>query len=196
MSAYAKNFSTRLFIQAAFTGLLAPVGSHGSTWLIGTFALAAGALTVGVLAQRGHERTRELVMAFEAVAVAVGVVGLLGHHYIPGTIVGVAALITAANHPMPRAAVAAMPAEAGTVAAPPFGPTVPEGAVPAPQLVAAVPAQPMYAAPLAPPVAEPQPVFAAAPAAPEPPVQPEVTEQQPAPSAYTGVRAMTILPGR
>jgi hypothetical protein len=111
MSSYGRNFSTRLFVQAAFTGFLAPVGSHGSTWLIATFALAAAAALVGAVVRGGHERTRELVIAFEAVAVVVGAVGLAAHHYIPGTIVGIAALVTALNHPMPRTA-AAVPAQA------------------------------------------------------------------------------------
>jgi hypothetical protein len=111
MSSYGKNFSTRLFIQAAFTGFLAPAGSRGSTWLVATFALAAAAAVVGAVVRSGHERTRELVIGFEAVAVVVGGVGLAGHHYIPGTIVGIAALVTALNHPMPRAvAVPAQPA--------------------------------------------------------------------------------------
>ena len=103
MSSYGRNFSTRLFIQAAFTGLLAPAGSRGSTWLMATFALAIAAAVVGAVVRTGHDRTRELVIGFEAVAVAIGAVGLAGGHYIPGTIVGIAALITAVNHPMPRA---------------------------------------------------------------------------------------------
>ena len=111
MSVYGKNFSTRLFVQAAFTGLLAPVGSHGSTWLAATFALAAVAALLGAVVRDGHERTRELVIGFEALAVTVGAVGLAGHQYIPGTIAGIAALVTAVNHPMPRAvAVPAQPA--------------------------------------------------------------------------------------
>ena len=126
MSAYGRNFSTRLFIQAGFTGVLAPLSAHGSTWLVGTFALAAVAALLGAVVRSGHERTRELVIGFEVVAVAVGAFGLVGHHYIPGTIVGIAALVTAVNHPMPRAV--AVPAQA-----------VPAQGVPAPQFAAPAP---------------------------------------------------------
>ena len=62
MSSYGRNFSTRLFIQAAFTGLLAPAGSRGSTWLMATFALAVAAAVVGAVVRTGHDRTRELVI--------------------------------------------------------------------------------------------------------------------------------------
>src|SRR4051794_33887047 len=120
MSSYGRNFSTRLFVQAAFTGFLAPMGAQGSTWLIVTFGLAAVAALLGAVVRGGHERTREMVIGFEAVAVAVGAVGLMGHHYIPGTIVGIAALVTALNHPMPRAV--AVPAQA--VAAEPVAESV------------------------------------------------------------------------
>jgi hypothetical protein len=128
MSSYGKNFSTRLFIQAAFTGFLAPAGSRGSTWLVATFALAAAAAVVGAVVRNGHEHTRELVIGFEAVAVVVGAVGLAGHHYIPGTIVGIAALVTALNHPMPRTV--AVPAQPAPDYAAPAAPV--EAPVPAP----------------------------------------------------------------
>jgi hypothetical protein len=112
------------------------------------------------------------------VALAVGGVGLAGGHYIPGTIVGVAALITAVNHPMPRA-----------VPAP--------GPVPVPVPVHAGPeAQPQYAQ-----LQYAQPQFAAAEyAAPAPDTNAAaaVTAPQPelTPAPFTGVRAMNILPGR
>ena len=182
MSSYGRNFSTRLFIQAAFTGLLAPLGSRSSTWLMGTFAIAAGAAVIGAMVRNGHERTRELVIGFEAVAVAVGGVGLAGGHYIPGTIVGIAALITAVQHPMPRAV--AVPPQAMPDAAAPFAaPQYPAGQFPAPQLPAA-----QYAAPQ-----PPQPVVAADCTAPEPAPAP-VLDSPVVP--VTGVRAMNILPGR
>src|SRR3954466_7945144 len=132
MSSYGRNFSTRLFVQAAFTGFLAPMGAGGSTWLMVTFARAAGAALIGAVVRNGHGNTRELVIGFEVVAVAVGAVGLTGHHYIPGTIVGIAALVTALNHPMPQAvAVPAQMAPAQT--APEYTP------VPAPQFAAPAP---------------------------------------------------------
>ena len=173
MSSYGRNFSTRLFIQAAFTGLLAPAGSRGSTWLMATFAVAIGAAVVGAVVRNGHERTRELVIGFEAVAVAVGGIGLAGGHYIPGTIVGIAALITAVQHPMPRA-VATVPPQPMPDAAPVYA---------APQYAAA----PDYAAAQ---YVEPQ-VAAVADSA---PVAPPVTAPAP-PAPVTGVRAMNILPG-
>jgi len=134
MSAYGKAFSTRLFIQAAFTGVLAPMSSHGSTWLMVTFVIAAGAAGVGAVIRNGHARTRELVIGFEALAVAVGVIGILGHHYIPGTIVGIAALITAVQHPAPAAAGPAptAPASNPAFAAPPTYAPVVEAAAPMP----------------------------------------------------------------
>src|SRR3954447_5689776 len=134
MSAYGKNFSTRLFVQAAFTGFLAPMGSHGSTWLLVTFVLAGGAALIGAVVRNGHEKTRELVIGFEAASVAVGAVGLMGHHYIPGTIVGIAALVTALNHPMPRTV--AVPAQATAVEA---MPAAPQFAAPAGEVVSAAP---------------------------------------------------------
>jgi hypothetical protein len=168
MSSYGRNFSTRLFIQAAFTGLLAPAGSRGSTWLMATFAIAAGAAVVGAVVRGCHDRTRELVIGFEVAAVAVGGIGLAGGHYIPGTIVGIAALITAVNHPMPRAVPVpvSVPAQAE--------------AAPAPQFAEPQFAEPQFAAPAA-AFAEPVPAT----------VEPEVT-----PAPFTGVRAMNILPGQ
>src|SRR4051794_36527653 len=141
MSSYGKNFSTRLFVQAAFTGFLAPMGAHGSTWLLVTFVLAGAAALIGAVVRNGHEKTRELVIAFEAAAVAVGAIGLMGHHYIPGTIVGIAALVTALNHPMPRTV--AVPAQATAVDAAPavsqFAAPVSQFAAPAAEVVSAAP---------------------------------------------------------
>ena len=138
MSSYGKNFSTRLFIQAAFTGLLAPAGSRGSVWLMVTFAVAIGAAVVGAVVRTNHERTRELVIGFEGVAVAVGGIGLAGGHYIPGTIVGIAALITALNHPMSRAVT--VPAQPTPDAAP-----APESTPSAPAAQPVQPVQPVAA---------------------------------------------------
>ena len=174
MSSYGKNFSTRLFIQAAFTGLLAPAGSRGTTWMVATFALAVGAAVVGAIVRDGHERTRELVIGFEAVAVAVGVVGLMGHHYIPGTIVGIAALITAVQHPMTSATAVPMPAMQ----------PMPMQPMPAMEPMASMPVEPE---PVATVPMQPEPVAAV-------PMQPEAAA--PAVPMVTGVRAMNILPGR
>jgi len=182
MSAYGKSFSTRLFIQAAFTGLLAPMSSRGSTWLVVTFAIAAGAVAVAAVIRNGHEKARELVIGFEAIAVAVGVVGLMGHHYIPGTIVGVAALITAVQHRAPVAAAFVAPE---AMQPPTFAAPVPMSS---PATVPMSAPAPMPApAPMAAPA--PMPTPAAAPAPVPPPAPAPQAEAQPAP------RAMNILPG-
>src|SRR3954462_13545661 len=208
MSSYGKNFSTRLFVQAAFTGFLAPMGAHGSTWLLVTFVLAGAGALIGALVRNGHEKTRDWVIGFEAGAVAVGAVGLMSHHYIPGTIVGIAALVTALNHPMPRAV--DVPAQATAVGP---APAAPRFAAPAAEVVSAAPSYapapefspvPEYAATPAPQFAAPVSEFAA----PQPVTQP-VTEPMTEPVAepvappappvtapVTGVRAMDILPGR
>jgi hypothetical protein len=98
--------STRLFIQAALTGLLAPTAAGGSTWLVLTLAVAGGgravaasALAVALLLRRNPANARVMVVGFEAVALVVGGLGLAGGHYIPGTIIGVVTLITALNLP-------------------------------------------------------------------------------------------------
>src|SRR5438270_12485631 len=189
MSSYGRNFSTRLFIQAAFTGLLAPAGSRSSTWLMATFAIAVGAAVVGAVVRTGHDRTRELVIGFEAVAVAVGAVGLVGGHYIPGTIVGIGALVPAVNHSMPHAvAVPAQtaPVEAAPVAAPEYAPMpVPQFAAPAPMTDFAAPA------PVSQFVPEPAAETVSEPVAEQvPPMATPVT------APVTGVRAMDILPGK
>src|SRR5438270_9262159 len=189
MSSYGRNFSSRLFVQAAFTGFLAPLSSHGSTWLVVTFAMAAAAAGVGAVIRNGHERSREMVIGFEAVAVAVGAVGLVGHHYIPGTIVGIAALVTALNHSMPHAvAVPAQtaPVEAAPVAAPEYAPMpVPQFAAPAPMTDFAAPA------PVSQFVPEPAAETVSEPVAEQvPPMATPVT------APVTGVRAMDILPGK
>src|SRR4051794_24587612 len=175
MSSYGKNFSTRLFVQAAFTGFLAPMGAHGSTWLLVTFVLAGAAALIGALVRNGHANTRELVIGFEAVAVAVGAIGLTGHHYIPGTIVGIAALVTALNHPMPRAV--AVPAQMAPVeTVPEYAPMpVPQFATPAPVTDCAAPA----------PVSQ---------FAPEPVEEPTAPMATPVTAPVTGVRALDILP--
>src|SRR3954454_12014257 len=206
MSSYGKNFSTRLFVQAAFTGFLAPMGAHGSTWLLVTFVLAGAAALIGALVRNGHEKTRELVIGFEAAAVAVGAVGLTGHHYIPGTIVGIAALVTALNHPMPRAV--AVPAQATAVDPAPVSQFAASAAVyspgpevsPAPEFspapeYAATPVQ-QFAAPVS-EFAAPQPVTQPVTEPMTEPVAEPVTPPAPPVTApVTGVRAMDILPGR
>jgi hypothetical protein len=92
-----QNLSTRLFIQAALTAIFAPVNPGGKGFLVLTFALAAGAAGLGAWVRTGPAQTRNATLAFEAVAVIIGVVGLVHHTYVPGTIVGVATLIAVLN---------------------------------------------------------------------------------------------------
>ena len=102
-SSYGKALSGRLFVQAALTAVFAPLGGGGSSMLL-ALALGAAAGILGVLLMRGDvPNPRSVVIGFEVVAVLIGVVAVLGHHYIPGTIVGVVTLITVANNPAPAA---------------------------------------------------------------------------------------------
>jgi hypothetical protein len=142
--------------------------------MVVTFAVAIAAAGVGAAIRSNSTNARQLVVGFEALAVAVGVVGLVGGHYIPGTIVGVATLVTVlGTHDGPTAAPVAAPVAAGA------GFATDAGLVPAPSAV------PVAAADPAP---TPAPLFAAA-AAPVPP-PPTPTEFAPA------ARAVTILPGQ
>jgi len=199
--------STRLFIQAALTGLLAPTAAGGSTWLVITLAVAAGAVAVALLLRNAPSNAKAMVLGFEAVALVVGGLGLAGGHYIPGTIIGVITFITALN--LPAGSVAAAESDStwvappGAVQAPPgYGPPVaaptgfaaPVAAAPDMESPYATPAPPVMANPYAPPAppveavvppqAPPAPVEAPEPAT---PMRPE--DIAPAP------RAMTILPG-
>ena len=205
--------STRLFIQAALTGLLAPTAAHGSTWLVLTLAVAAGAVAVALLLRNGPANAKRMVIAFEGVALVVGGLGLAGGHYIPGTIIGVITLITALNLPAGAAVPTSpdgqwVPPQSDDQAPSPYGPPpsaqpaplpqpAPIGAAPAmdnpyatPVPTAAVPTWvPPQAVPVEAPV--PVPVEAAAPAPVEAPVAPLRPEDiPPAP------RTLTILPGK
>jgi hypothetical protein len=178
-AAFAQKISVRLFIQAAFTGLLAMSSARGSTWLLVTFAVAAGAAVVGAVIRTNQTNARRLVIGFEGVAVAIGGIGLTGGHYIPGTIVGIATLITVLGT-----------SEGAVAPAAPFAAAVPAPGGPAGPAFAAVPA------------ATPDDVFAApddvfaAPAAATPafaaPAPPPATPVEVAPAP----RTMTILPGK
>jgi hypothetical protein len=192
---YTHRLSTRLFIQAALTGLLAPT-ARGSTWLVLTLAVAAGALAVGLLLRSSPPNGRQMVIGFEAVALAVGALGLLGGHYIPGTIVGVVTLIATAKSGggPPAADPWVVPADA-TAYPPPAAPVEPAPVLPTPAAFAPVePASVQTMAPVdaaAPPVDAPSPLVPPQPAALTPiaePLRPE--DIPPAP------RSMTIVPGK
>ena len=178
-AAFAQKISVRLFIQAAFTGLLAMSSARGSTWLLLTFAVAAGAAGVGAVIRSNQANARQLVVGFEAVAVAVGAIGLAGGHYIPGTIVGIATLITVLGT---RQSVAAP----GTAVS--AGPDAPVPAFATPDNV--------YAPPPARALVAPQPSGAAVEAAPA--AAPTLTPATPTPPVEfaPAPRAMTILPGQ
>jgi hypothetical protein len=180
--------STRLFVQAAVTALLAPLTKGGSTWLVLSLAVAAGAAAVAV-ALRGNPRNAKVgVIGFEVAAVAVGALGIAGGHYIPGTIIGVATLITALNMPAVTAsspdsqwvplADAGAPVPAPVMAPPP--------AFIAPPLPAQAPAPEAEAAP------EPAPIDAPL----VPPPAAEVTQPLRPEDIPPAQRSLTILPGR
>ena len=147
--------STRLFIQAALTGLLAPTAAHGSTWLVLTLAVAAGAVAVALLLRNSPANAKRMVIGFEGVALVVGGLGLAGGHYIPGTIIGVITLITALNLPAGAAPTSPdeqwVPPQSDDQAPSPYGPPPSEQPAPLPQAVTvgAVPAMDNpYAAPV------------------------------------------------
>lgn len=178
--------STRLFVQAAVTGLLAPLTKGGSTWLVITFAVAAGAVGVAMLLRSNPANAKVAVVGYEAVAVAVGAVGIAGGHYIPGTIVGIVTLIAALN----MHAVAAPDADADAqsdselpamdappMAAPPMiAPAMSAPGMAAPEMAAPVMGLPVMDNPYAPPAAvmgPPAAVMAPPPAmAPPAPIMP------------------------
>ena len=148
--------STRLFIQAALTGLLAPTAAGGSSWLVLTLAVAAGAVAVALLVRNSPANAKRMVIGFEGVALVVGGLGLAGGHYIPGTIIGVITLITALNLPAGAAVATSsdeqwVPPQADDQAPSPYGPPPSEQPAPQPQ-AAPVGAAPAIDNPYAPPV--------------------------------------------
>jgi hypothetical protein len=156
--------STRLFIQAALTGLLAPSASGGSTWLVVTLAVAAGAVAVALLLRSAASNAKQMVIGFEGVALAVGGLGMAGGHYIPGTIIGVVTLITAFN--LPSEAVSASPdqqwvAPPAAFAAPVMGndyaPQAAVGSIVPPQAAAPAPVEAPASAPAPPQNVPPAP---------------------------------------
>lgn len=215
-------FRNRLLLQAAITALLAVTGRSGTGgWTVPTLVVAAGAVFIA-LALRPEPQWRAVVIGYEAVAVAFGLLGLVAGHYVPGTIVGgwtLAYLLSAPG----AAAFAGAPSWSPDVATPePYGaaspplpaPPVPLAAVPVQPVgpveapVAAPPAPPAPAAPAEPvaapavpaePVAAPEPM-AAPPPLPPAPVAAVPADPPPAPPAPAAPRtmpaAMTVLPGK
>ncbi|MFL6241329.1 MAG: hypothetical protein ACJ735_17740 [Actinomycetes bacterium] len=177
----------RLYIQAVFSALF-PVlflDRDGSTWLLIGLVLAAASAGLALWVGKGDSSTRNAVIGFEAAALAVGGLGLMGGHYVPGSIIGAWTLVHVVMHGASEAA--AMPAAPTAPVAPVeamqpnFGASVPstvtgvapEPAVPVMAMAATapqtMPAAPIVAAPIETAPAPAAPIDAApAPAAPMP----------------------------
>jgi hypothetical protein len=191
--------ASSLFVQAAITIFftLGPLAGTGTTsgWRAIEVLLAGAAAAVGVFLRTGAAQSRPVVLAFEAVAVAMGAYGLMADHvYLPGTIVGIGVLVRVASLPS-QAPAPVMPVgpghpQYGAPCAPgevtQYGPAQPYGQQPYAQQPYVQPtyAQPTYGQPTygsqgyygaPPPAAQP-------PAAQPPAAQP--LPQQPAPSPY------------
>jgi hypothetical protein len=176
--------STRLFIQAAFTGFFAltPAYSARSGWSTIALGLAGLTIAVGFLVRSGISNARAVIIGLEAVVLIVFIAGVRDHYWMPGTILGIATLIAALNMPGPVSGCAtadtadtAWAPAAGAVAAPPgYG---------GPMAVAPVAGAPVIDNPYAPPPPHAVPVMGS-PYAPA-----RLEDLPPAP------RSMTILPG-
>jgi len=176
--------------------VLAPTAAGGSTWLVLTLAVAAGAVAVALLLRNAPSNAKAMVLGFEAVALVVGGLGLAGGHYIPGTIIGVITFVTALNMPAASAAPAEVPAPVAAVApapgmdnpyatpAPLASPVTANAYAPPAPIAPPAPVETQVEA-VVPPQAPPAPVETPEPAT---PMRPE--DIPPAP------RAMTILPGQ
>ena len=185
----ASSLRNELYLQGAATAVYGLARSDGGVWAVLTMAVAAGAVFLGAAVQP-TAALRTAVLAFEGVAVAVGLAGLLAGHYLPGTLLGVVVLIqlsgagSRSGGSLPAlslygAPVAspfdypAMPPQEHQTALAPSSWTAPEGVAPPPGAVASA----ASAAPGVPPGA------AGPPTAPAAAVLP------------TAPPAMTILPG-
>jgi hypothetical protein len=91
----SSGLQSTLLTQAAVTALfsLLPGNGTGSMWLVVQLALAAAAAGTAWYVGTGARQAYTMALAFEGVALAAGVIGLTGHRYIPGTIIGVGALV-------------------------------------------------------------------------------------------------------
>jgi hypothetical protein len=171
-----RHVAGRLYVQAAFTALfpLVYLNRDGKTWLLIGLALAAGCVGLSFLVRQGHPSARSAVLGFEALAVVVGALGLVGHHYVPGSVIGALtffAVVTSDATPKATAP-EPVPAPAEPVINPALVP--PQAPVPAMATVTAAPinatvdtqaAPPMpAAAPVHAPVAAPMPIPAPMPA--------------------------------
>jgi len=180
--------STSLFIQAALTAFftLAPLGGESGSWRAFELLIAAVAAAVGVFLRSGSPQSRNVVLGFEAIAIAVGAIALVSQHmYMPGTIIGIGVLIRVVNLPSqaPAPVMPGAPMPFGQFGGAPCDPATGQPYAPQPY------AQPQYAQPQygQPQYGQPQygaqPQYAPAPyqdAAPMPPAAP--TPYAPPPS--------------
>jgi hypothetical protein len=182
--------STSLFIQAALTAFftLAPLGGESGSWRAFELLIAAVAAAVGVFLRSGSPQSRNVVLGFEAIAIAVGAIALVSQHmYMPGTIIGIGVLIRVVNLPSqaPAPVMPAAPMPFGQFGGAPCDPATGQPYAPQPYAQPQYSAQPQYGA--HPQYGQPQygaqPQYAPAPyqdAAPMPPAAP--TPYAPPPS--------------
>lgn len=160
------SLRSALYLQAAVTALYSLAKDGGGGWTLATMVVAAGAVFVGAALQPTPQM-RTGALAFEGFAVAFGIFGVVGGHYVPGTIIAIGMLIRLSS---------------GTAALAFTG-------TPQPPLQ-------VFGAPVAQteePHVPPQPRRSPVPP-PTPPVLPTVPAQ-PGPAASRAA-SMTILPGR
>ena len=95
MNACVASFRQRLFIQAAITGIFAllPSNTGNNGWLMITVILAVACAGIAVALPSLGAAAYQTALGFEVVAVLIGGYALTQSTYIPGTIVGIAALI-------------------------------------------------------------------------------------------------------
>ena len=96
------SLRSALFLQAAATALFGLWRGGGGAWTIATMVVAAAAVFIGAALQPTPEM-RQAALVFEGVAVAFGVIGLVVGHVVPGTLLGLGALVQLLN---PSAALA------------------------------------------------------------------------------------------
>jgi len=127
-----------LYIQAALSAIfpLSTVGRDGMSWVLVGFALAAACLGVSYLVHQGKPSARAVVIGFEVVAVAVGALALVAHHYVPGSAIGAWTLFAVLSSRASVAPPAPVPAPAPQPVANPV--LVPQQEAPTPQAEAPV----------------------------------------------------------
>ena len=179
-----RHMTNRLFVQAALSAIFPLVArtTTGNAWVVIGLALAAGCVGLAIFVQQDAANARSAVIGFEVLAVAIGVIGLVGGHYVPGSIVGAITLVSVFSSGDAGAGSSSAPASAVPTAAVP-GDSAPNPAFASAAVQSAVAAPASVAAPAAPP-AMPAPLAAPA------------TAQAPAPMSAPAPIARNILPGQ